>query len=63
MDVDSLLQSFRLCVVCLVVSLLLECLKSEVLRAEDSLLLAAASYPLYGRAHCITAALQTLPTG
>ncbi|XP_062319840.1 thyroid adenoma-associated protein isoform X2 [Osmerus eperlanus] len=46
-----------------VVSFLLECLKSEVLRAEDSLLLAAASYPLYGRAHCITAALQNLPTG
>ncbi|KAM4607989.1 thyroid adenoma-associated protein [Polymixia lowei] len=46
-----------------VVQFLLLCLKSEVERAELSLLQAAASYPLYGRAHCITAALQQLNTG
>ncbi len=39
------------------------CLKEEVLKAESSLLQAAASYPLYGRAHCITAVLQQLNTG
>uniref|UniRef100_A0A8B9RME6 tRNA (32-2'-O)-methyltransferase regulator THADA n=1 Tax=Astyanax mexicanus TaxID=7994 RepID=A0A8B9RME6_ASTMX len=32
-------------------------------QAEMSLLQAAASFPLYGRAHCITAALQQLSTG
>uniref|UniRef100_A0A673VXY1 tRNA (32-2'-O)-methyltransferase regulator THADA n=1 Tax=Salmo trutta TaxID=8032 RepID=A0A673VXY1_SALTR len=46
-----------------VVQFLLLCLKAEVVKAESSLLLAAASYPLYGRAHCITAALQQLNTG
>ncbi|XP_071780883.2 thyroid adenoma-associated protein [Centroberyx gerrardi] len=46
-----------------VVQFLLQCLQSEVLRAESSLLQAAASYPLYGRAHCITAVLQHLNTG
>ncbi|XP_030626930.1 thyroid adenoma-associated protein [Chanos chanos] len=45
-----------------VVQFLMTCLKSEVKRAESSLLQAAASYPLYGRAHCITAALQQLNT-
>ncbi|XP_039994968.1 thyroid adenoma-associated protein isoform X2 [Xiphias gladius] len=45
-----------------VVQFLLCCLQSEVLRAETSLLRAAASYPLYGRAHCITAVLQHLNT-
>uniref|UniRef100_A0A674NJE3 tRNA (32-2'-O)-methyltransferase regulator THADA n=1 Tax=Takifugu rubripes TaxID=31033 RepID=A0A674NJE3_TAKRU len=34
----------------------------EVRRAESSLLQAAASCPLYGRAHCITAVLQHLNT-
>ncbi|XP_056147572.1 thyroid adenoma-associated protein [Lampris incognitus] len=43
-----------------VVQFLLQRLKSEVVRAESSLLQAAASYPLYGRAHCITAVLQQL---
>ncbi|KAI4812653.1 hypothetical protein KUCAC02_024023, partial [Chaenocephalus aceratus] len=43
-----------------VVRLLLCCLQSEVRRAEASLLQAAASSPLYGRAHCITAVLQPL---
>ncbi|XP_036403279.1 thyroid adenoma-associated protein [Megalops cyprinoides] len=46
-----------------VVRFLLLCLKAEVVRAECSLLQAAASHPLYGRAHCITAALQQLHTG
>ncbi|KAJ8359680.1 hypothetical protein SKAU_G00162050 [Synaphobranchus kaupii] len=46
-----------------VVQVLLLCLKAEVIRAEASLLQAAASYPLYGRAHCITAALKQLPAG
>ncbi|KAF7653645.1 hypothetical protein LDENG_00080460 [Lucifuga dentata] len=45
-----------------VVQFLLQCLQSEVSRAESSLLQAAASFPLYGRAHCITAALQNLNT-
>uniref|UniRef100_A0A672ZVR7 tRNA (32-2'-O)-methyltransferase regulator THADA n=1 Tax=Sphaeramia orbicularis TaxID=375764 RepID=A0A672ZVR7_9TELE len=45
-----------------VVQFLLQCLQSEVSRAESSLLQAAASYPLYGRAHCITAVLQHLNT-
>ncbi|XP_015218624.2 thyroid adenoma-associated protein isoform X1 [Lepisosteus oculatus] len=43
-----------------VVLFLLACLKAEVAQAETSLLQAAASYPLYGRAHCITVALQQL---
>ncbi|XP_042288889.1 thyroid adenoma-associated protein isoform X2 [Thunnus maccoyii] len=45
-----------------VIQFLLRCLQSEVSRAESSLLQAAASYPLYGRAHCITAVLQHLDT-
>ncbi|KAI3362945.1 hypothetical protein L3Q82_011619 [Scortum barcoo] len=45
-----------------VVQFLLRCLQLEVTRAESSLLQAAASYPLYGRAHCITAVLQHLNT-
>lgn len=46
-----------------VVLFLMTCLKAEVAQAETSLLVAAASCPLYGRAHCITAALQQLSTG
>ncbi|XP_053476778.1 thyroid adenoma-associated protein [Ictalurus furcatus] len=46
-----------------VVLFLMTCLKAEVVQAEASLLIAAASCPLYGRAHCITAALQQLSTG
>ncbi|XP_066534782.1 thyroid adenoma-associated protein isoform X2 [Hoplias malabaricus] len=46
-----------------VILLLMACLKSEVAQAEMSLLQAAASCPLYGRAHCITAALQQLSAG
>ncbi|KAM9726802.1 thyroid adenoma-associated protein isoform 2-T3 [Menidia menidia] len=45
-----------------VVRFLLRRLQSEVSKAEASLLQAAASFPLYGRAHCITAALQHLST-
>lgn len=45
-----------------VVQFLLHCLQSEVSKAESSLLQAAASCPLYGRAHCITAVLQHLNT-
>ncbi|KAM3606743.1 uncharacterized protein V6R79_022453 [Siganus canaliculatus] len=45
-----------------VVQFLLRSLQLEVSKAEASLLQAAASYPLYGRAHCITAVLQHLNT-
>lgn len=45
-----------------VVQFLLHCLQSEVSKAELSLLQAAASFPLYGRAHCITAVLEPLNT-
>ncbi|XP_019737575.1 thyroid adenoma-associated protein [Hippocampus comes] len=45
-----------------VVQFLLCCLQSEVSKAECCLLQAAASYPLYGRAHCITAVLRNLNT-
>uniref|UniRef100_A0ABM5FJU4 tRNA (32-2'-O)-methyltransferase regulator THADA n=1 Tax=Pogona vitticeps TaxID=103695 RepID=A0ABM5FJU4_9SAUR len=40
---------------------LLKNLEEEVLHAEKSLLEAAASFPMYGRLHCITGALQRLP--
>lgn len=45
-----------------VVLFLMVSLKAEVAQAESSLLQAAASCPLYGRAHCITAILQQLDT-
>ncbi|XP_077438337.1 thyroid adenoma-associated protein [Vanacampus margaritifer] len=45
-----------------VIQFLLCCLQSEVSKAERCLLQAAASYPLYGRAHCITAVLRNLNT-
>ncbi|XP_061646816.1 thyroid adenoma-associated protein isoform X1 [Phyllopteryx taeniolatus] len=45
-----------------VIQFLLCCLEIEVSKAERCLLQAAASYPLYGRAHCITAVLQNLNT-
>uniref|UniRef100_A0A8C0D8N6 tRNA (32-2'-O)-methyltransferase regulator THADA n=1 Tax=Balaenoptera musculus TaxID=9771 RepID=A0A8C0D8N6_BALMU len=35
-------------------------LEEEVSRAENSLLQAAASFPMYGRVHCITGALRKL---
>uniref|UniRef100_A0A8C9W827 tRNA (32-2'-O)-methyltransferase regulator THADA n=1 Tax=Scleropages formosus TaxID=113540 RepID=A0A8C9W827_SCLFO len=45
-----------------VVQFLLRCLWTEVAQAELSLLRAAATCPLYGRTHCITASLQQLDT-
>ena len=44
----------------LVIKCLLENLEEEVSRAENSLLQAAASFPMYGRVHCITGALRKL---
>nr|XP_057906277.1 thyroid adenoma-associated protein [Doryrhamphus excisus]XP_057906286.1 thyroid adenoma-associated protein [Doryrhamphus excisus] len=45
-----------------VIQFLLLCLQLEVSKAESFLLQAAASSPLYGRVHCITAVLQSLNT-
>uniref|UniRef100_A0A3Q2TPU4 tRNA (32-2'-O)-methyltransferase regulator THADA n=1 Tax=Fundulus heteroclitus TaxID=8078 RepID=A0A3Q2TPU4_FUNHE len=45
-----------------VVQFLLRRLQAELSGAESSLLQAAASFPLYGRAHCLTAVLQHLNT-
>ncbi|NXP47597.1 THADA protein, partial [Heliornis fulica] len=44
-----------------VIKLLLMSVEEEILQAEKSLLQAAASFPMYGRVHCITGALQQLP--
>ncbi|NWV02043.1 THADA protein, partial [Upupa epops] len=44
-----------------VVKLLLESVEEEILQAKKSLLQAAAWFPMYGRVHCITGALQQLP--
>ncbi|NXV71726.1 THADA protein, partial [Atlantisia rogersi] len=44
-----------------VIKLLLVSVEEEILQAEKSLLQAAASFPMYGRVHCITGALQQLP--
>ncbi|KAF4798681.1 THADA, armadillo repeat containing [Turdus rufiventris] len=44
-----------------VVKLLLVNVEEEILQAKKSLLQAAASFPMYGRVHCITGALQQLP--
>ncbi|XP_063774402.1 tRNA (32-2'-O)-methyltransferase regulator THADA isoform X2 [Pseudophryne corroboree] len=41
-----------------VVQLLMDSLHYEILQAENSLLEAAASFPLYGRVHCIIGALR-----
>uniref|UniRef100_A0A670XVR5 tRNA (32-2'-O)-methyltransferase regulator THADA n=1 Tax=Pseudonaja textilis TaxID=8673 RepID=A0A670XVR5_PSETE len=43
-----------------VIKYLLENLEREILQAEKSLLHAAASFPMYGRVHCITGALCQL---
>ncbi|XP_017654373.1 thyroid adenoma-associated protein isoform X2 [Nannospalax galili] len=45
----------------MVIRCLMESLEDEVSQAESSLLQAASSFPLYGRVHCITGALQKLP--
>ncbi|NXL65774.1 THADA protein, partial [Chordeiles acutipennis] len=44
-----------------VIKLLLMNVEEEILQAKKSLLQAAASFPMYGRVHCITGALQQLP--
>ncbi|GAB1301371.1 Thyroid adenoma-associated protein homolog [Apodemus speciosus] len=44
-----------------VIKCLMENLEDEVSQAEHSLLQAAASFPMYGRVHCITRAFQKLP--
>ncbi|XP_069810892.1 tRNA (32-2'-O)-methyltransferase regulator THADA isoform X2 [Dendropsophus ebraccatus] len=43
-----------------VIGILMDRLEYEIVRAESSLLEAAASFPLYGRVHCIIGALQQL---
>uniref|UniRef100_A0A8B9SF31 tRNA (32-2'-O)-methyltransferase regulator THADA n=1 Tax=Apteryx owenii TaxID=8824 RepID=A0A8B9SF31_APTOW len=45
----------------LVIKLLLANVEEEIFQAKKSLLQAAASFPMYGRVHCITGALQQLP--
>ncbi|NWQ77060.1 THADA protein, partial [Columbina picui] len=44
-----------------VIKLLLVNVEEEIFQAKNSLLRAAASFPMYGRVHCITGALQQLP--
>ncbi|EGW03188.1 Thyroid adenoma-associated protein [Cricetulus griseus] len=44
-----------------VIKCLMENLEDEISQAEDSLLQAASSFPMYGRVHCITRAFQKLP--
>ncbi|KAM6207599.1 tRNA (32-2'-O)-methyltransferase regulator THADA [Sarcoramphus papa] len=44
-----------------VIKLLLLNAEEEISQAKKSLLQAAASFPMYGRVHCITGALQQLP--
>ncbi|KAM9316838.1 tRNA (32-2'-O)-methyltransferase regulator THADA [Gastrophryne carolinensis] len=47
----------------IVVRLLSDSLEREIRQAENSLLEAAASFPLYGRVHCIIGALEQLSLG
>ncbi|KAM6355231.1 tRNA (32-2'-O)-methyltransferase regulator THADA [Podargus strigoides] len=44
-----------------VIKLLLVNVEEEIFQAKKCLLQAAASFPMYGRVHCITGALQQLP--
>ncbi|NXY70964.1 THADA protein, partial [Glareola pratincola] len=44
-----------------VMKLLLVNVEEEIFQAKKSLLQAASSFPMYGRVHCITGALQQLP--
>ncbi|XP_068865820.1 tRNA (32-2'-O)-methyltransferase regulator THADA isoform X11 [Aphelocoma coerulescens] len=44
-----------------VIKLLLVNVEEEILQAKKCLLQAAASFPMYGRVHCITGALKQLP--
>ncbi|XP_077138495.1 tRNA (32-2'-O)-methyltransferase regulator THADA isoform X1 [Ranitomeya variabilis] len=46
-----------------VIRLLMDSLEYEITKAENSLLEAAASFPLYGRVHCIIGALQQFSMG
>ncbi|KAM5164962.1 tRNA (32-2'-O)-methyltransferase regulator THADA isoform 2-T2 [Mantella aurantiaca] len=46
-----------------VVRLLMDSLEREIVQAESSLLEAAASFPLYGRVHCVIGALEQLSMG
>ncbi|XP_073528138.1 tRNA (32-2'-O)-methyltransferase regulator THADA isoform X2 [Phyllobates terribilis] len=46
-----------------VIRLLMDSLEYEITQAENSLLEAAASFPLYGRVHCIIGALQQFSMG
>ncbi|KAM4043647.1 LOW QUALITY PROTEIN: tRNA (32-2'-O)-methyltransferase regulator THADA [Anomaloglossus baeobatrachus] len=46
-----------------VIRLLMDNLEYEITQAENSLLEAAASFPLYGRVHCIIGALQQFSIG
>ncbi|XP_023567016.1 thyroid adenoma-associated protein isoform X2 [Octodon degus] len=45
----------------MVIKCLIENLEEDMSQAENSLLQAAASFPMYGRVHCVTGALQKLP--
>ncbi|KFQ26004.1 Thyroid adenoma-associated protein [Mesitornis unicolor] len=44
-----------------VIKILLVNVEEEIFQAKKSLLQAAASFPMYGRVHCITGALRQLP--
>ncbi|NWX83161.1 THADA protein, partial [Nothoprocta pentlandii] len=44
-----------------VIKVLLANVEEEIFQAKKSLLQAAASFPMYGRVHCITGALKQLP--
>ncbi|XP_018411906.1 PREDICTED: thyroid adenoma-associated protein [Nanorana parkeri] len=46
-----------------VARLLMDNLEQEIVLAQSSLLEAAASFPLYGRVHCVIGALEQLPVG
>lgn len=62
-QISVLITSVTICLRLLsVVQFLLRLLQVELSGAESSLLQASASFPLYGRAHCITAVLQHLKT-
>nr|XP_044993503.1 thyroid adenoma-associated protein isoform X2 [Jaculus jaculus] len=45
----------------MVIKCLIENLEDEISQAENSLLQAAASFPMYGRVHCVTEAFRKLP--
>nr|DBA27195.1 TPA: hypothetical protein GDO54_011363 [Pyxicephalus adspersus] len=47
----------------IVIRLLMDSLKQEIVQAESSLLEAAGSFPLYGRVHCVIGVLEQLSVG